>query len=106
MHRSFFEGSGENMSRSIAARNAASVLPEPVGARSRVERPATIGGQPFACAAVGAAKEASNQRRTAGRKRSRGSGRRVTGAFSLFCHPEERSDEGSVVLRSGATKDL
>ena len=67
------------MRRSIAARNAASVLPEPVGARSSVERPPAMGGHPFTCAAVGAAKDASNQRRTAGRNASSGSGRRVTG---------------------------
>jgi hypothetical protein len=84
------------MRRSIAARNAASVLPDPVGARSSVERPATIGGHPLACAAVGAAKDASNQRRTAGRKRSRGSTRRVTGTFSPFGHSEEQSDEESL----------
>ena len=69
------------MRRSIAARKAASVLPEPVGARSSVERPSAIGGQPFTCAAVGEAKEASNQRRTAGWNAASGSGRRVTGAF-------------------------
>ena len=69
------------MRRSIAARKAASVLPEPVGARRSVERPSTMGGQPFAWAAVGAANEASNQRRTAGRNAASGSGRLVTGAF-------------------------
>jgi hypothetical protein len=90
----------------MAVRNAASVLPEPVGARRSVDRPATIGGHPFVCAAVGAAKDASNQRRTAGRKRSRGSGFRVTGAFSPYCHSGERCDEESAVLRSVVTKDL
>ena len=67
------------MRRSIAARKAASVFPEPVGARRSVERPAEIAGHPFTCAGVGAAKDASNQRRTAGRNASSGSGRRVTG---------------------------
>jgi hypothetical protein len=75
------------MSRSIAARNAASVFPDPVGARSSVERPETIGGHPFAWAAVGRANDVSNQRRTAGRNESRGSARRVTRAFS----PHRRS---------------
>ena len=41
---------------SIAARNAASVLPEPVGAAIRTFRPALIAGQASACAGVGAAK--------------------------------------------------
>ena len=68
-----FGGSGENMSRSIAARNAASVLPEPVGARRSVESPARIGGQPFACARVGAANDPENQRRTGSRKAASGS---------------------------------
>jgi hypothetical protein len=70
------------MRRSIAARKAASVFPEPVGARRSVERPSRIGGHPFAWAAVGAANDASNQRRTAGRKSASESERRVTGAFS------------------------
>ena len=67
------------MRRSIPARNAASVFPEPVGASSSVERPARIGGQPFLCAAVGSAKEARNQSRTAGWKPARGS--LLTAAF-------------------------
>src|SRR3569832_24021 len=37
----------------MAARKAASVLPDPVGARSSVDRPATIGAHPFTCAGVG-----------------------------------------------------
>ena len=40
-------------SRSIATRNAASVLPEPVGAATSVCSPATIRGQPSRCASVG-----------------------------------------------------
>ena len=50
-----------NISLSIAVKKAASVLPDPVGARSRVLLPARIGGHPSACARVGEAKEASNQ---------------------------------------------
>ena len=53
-------------SPSIAARNAASVLPEPVGAAISTCRPAWIAGQASACAAVGAAKLRSNQAATAG----------------------------------------
>ncbi len=62
-----------NIRRSIAARNAASVLPEPVGASSSVERPSRIGGQPRAWAAVGAAKAPRNHSCTAGRNPRSGS---------------------------------
>ena len=50
----------------MAARNAASVLPEPVGAAISTWRPAWIAGHAFACAGVGAAKVRLNQRATAG----------------------------------------
>ena len=55
---------------SIAARKAASVLPEPVGAAIRVWRPALIAGQASAWAGVGAAKLSANQAATAGWKSS------------------------------------
>src|SRR5277367_2745611 len=51
---------------SIAARKAASVLPEPVGAAMRVWRPALIAGHASACAGVGEAKVSANQFATAG----------------------------------------
>ena len=51
---------------SIAARKAASVLPDPVGAAISVCRPAWIAGHACACAGVGAAKLRSNQAATAG----------------------------------------
>src|ERR1700729_2582128 len=51
---------------SIAARKAASVLPDPVGAAMRVWRPALIAGQASACAGVGEAKLSANQFATAG----------------------------------------
>src|SRR5579863_9570271 len=51
---------------SIAARKAARVLPDPVGAAMRVWRPALIKGQASACAGVGAAKLSANQPATAG----------------------------------------
>jgi hypothetical protein len=57
-------GASGNISLSSAARNAASVLPEPVGANSSVERPVAMEAQPLVCAGVGAAKDPSNQRRT------------------------------------------
>ncbi len=53
-------------SASIAARNAASVLPEPVGAATSACRPALIAGHASSCAAVGAAKADANQARVAG----------------------------------------
>src|SRR5437764_15429339 len=45
-------------------RNAAKVLPEPVGARIRVESPRAIAGQPSSWGLVGAGKTASNHART------------------------------------------
>src|SRR5215212_6740169 len=56
--------SGSRARRSIPHRNAASVLPDPVGAQIRAFSPAVIGGHPFAWAGVGASNDASNQRRT------------------------------------------
>jgi len=50
----------------MAVRKAASVLPDPVGARRSVLLPDKMGGHPSACARVGEAKEASNQPLTGG----------------------------------------
>ena len=61
---------GARPRRSMAERNAASVLPEPVGASSRVWSPAPIAGQPCSCAPVGAAKLVSNHARVGAEKRS------------------------------------
>ncbi|MNP33822.1 hypothetical protein D3C76_1270830 [compost metagenome] len=55
----------------MAERKAVRVLPEPVGAATRVLRPARIAGQARRWAAVGAAKVARNQAATAGWKPSR-----------------------------------
>src|SRR5579884_3788234 len=52
----------------MAARKAARVLPEPVGAAISTCRPACIAGHASACAAVGAAKRDANQSATAGWK--------------------------------------
>ena len=52
-------------------RKAARVLPEPVGARSRVCSPREMASQPSSCARVGAAKLSRNQARAAGPKCSR-----------------------------------
>ncbi len=59
----------------MAARKAASVLPEPVGASSRVEAPSRMEGQPCTWAGVGAANAARNHAWVAaGWKRPSGSG--------------------------------
>ena len=50
----------------MADRNAASVLPLPVGAQISVCSPAVIGGHPWTWAAVGSGNDAANQARTAG----------------------------------------
>ena len=44
--------------RSIPQRNAARVLPEPVGAQISVFAPVAMTGQPAVCAGVGPAKDA------------------------------------------------
>src|SRR5262245_1664023 len=51
-------------------RKAASVLPEPVGAKIRVCSPRAIAGHPCSGAAVGDGKLASNQARTGGENTS------------------------------------
>ena len=65
--------SGSRASRSIPQRNAASVLPEPVGAQISVLAPVAIAGQPAACAGVGPSKERSNQARVRSLNAARGS---------------------------------
>src|SRR5579863_1063230 len=50
----------------MLARNAASVLPDPVAAAISVSRPCTISGQPPDCADVGASYVRSNQALTTG----------------------------------------
>ena len=47
-------------------RNAASVLPEPVGAEISVCDPVAMAGQACACTAVGSANAFANQSRTRG----------------------------------------
>src|SRR5580658_5660076 len=56
---------------SIAARNAAKVLPDPVGAATSTLRPDWIAGHAWACAGVGASKVRVNHEATAGWKESR-----------------------------------
>ncbi len=56
------------VSRSSAHRNAASVLPDPVGADSSTCPPAAIAGHACRCAGVGASKALSSQDWTEGLK--------------------------------------
>lgn len=58
-------------------RNAARVLPEPVGAQISALAPLEIAFQPPAWAGVGPSKEASNQRRTGALKGVSGSESRL-----------------------------
>src|SRR5260221_7350089 len=57
---------GAWMRASIAERNAASVLPDPVGAMRSVLSPCLMTGQACACAGVGSGNEVRNHSRTAG----------------------------------------
>ena len=57
----------------MAHRNAASVLPDPVGAMTRVFFPPAMASHASACAAVGAANVPVNHSRVSGLKRSSGS---------------------------------
>src|SRR4051812_42666839 len=82
-------------SRSTAWRNAASVLPEPVGAMTSVSRPSAMASHAPVCAAVGSANDDSNHARVAGEKRSRV----VTYPFS------PRPPTGSVLSRSADAGD-
>ena len=84
--------SARSASRSIAKRNAASVLPEPVGARISVWSPRAIDTQPSRWAGVGSSNVASNHARTAGEKTSSVTGTpyphlRTTGEPPLGCGP-------------------
>lgn len=57
----------------MADRNAANVLPEPVGATTSVWFPAAMEAQAPICAPVGAANEAANHSRTSGENGASGS---------------------------------
>ena len=65
-HRRAGGGGAANIRRSRHHKNAASVLPLPVGARISVESPRAIAGQPSSCGRVGASNAAVNHSRTAG----------------------------------------
>src|SRR5262249_17993980 len=69
-------GAGLRSRSSSAVRNAASVLPEPVGAAMSVWRPSRIAAQPCSWAGVGVPRVSENQRWMAGWKDSRDMSRR------------------------------
>ncbi len=68
-------GRGSRLSRSRLQRNAARVLPLPVGAWIRVWRPAAILAQPPVCAGVGASKAERNHSATGAPNGASGSSR-------------------------------
>src|ERR1700743_958989 len=63
-------------------RNAANVLPEPVGAEMSVGLPARIGGQPCSCGSVGVSKRRTNHSWTTGCAQARLSEIATRGALS------------------------
>src|SRR4029079_12324866 len=66
--------SDSSSSALMAVRNAARVLPEPVGAAISVCRPSAIDSQPRNCADVGSPTSVVNHRRTRGWKPSKAMG--------------------------------
>src|SRR3954447_16471228 len=66
-------GGGSAASRSRDQRNAAKVLPEPVGATTRASRPEAMACQAPRCAGVGSWKAPANQARVAAENPANGS---------------------------------
>src|SRR6202041_1383403 len=62
----------------MQARNAASVLPDPVGAEIKVVRPARMCGQPCSCGSVGVPKRCTNHSATRGWAQASEEGKEVT----------------------------
>src|ERR1044072_3859852 len=74
----------------MAARKAAKVLPDPVGAAISTFRPCLICGQASPCAGVGEAKVFSNQLVTAGWKRRARSMQGEYKVNAVAFHPNSR----------------
>src|SRR5262245_25440921 len=99
-------GRGWDTRRSMPHRKAASVLPDPVGARMSVWSPAAIAGHPSDWAAVGAGKLVENQAWTAGEHGAISTDQRYRGGVTVspwgrrpvVRHPEreERDPTGPV----------
>src|ERR1700735_313561 len=77
-------------SRSMQARNAASVFPEPVGAQMSVVLSLRIWGQPCSCGSVGVPNFETNHSRTSGCAHSRPDGDGAAKAVSLMICLQER----------------
>src|SRR5271154_7600878 len=77
-------------SRSMQARNAASVFPEPVGAQISVVLSPRICGQPCSCGSVGVPNLETNHSRTRGCAHSRPVGDGTAKAVSLMICLQER----------------
>ena len=85
---------GENISRSIAARNAASVLPEPVGASSSVEPPRAIGPASPVCAGVGRERLRTSAAPAPESRRGRRYRRGHRGSISASARPPSTARQG------------
>src|SRR5205807_8482161 len=84
-------------SRSRKTRNAASVLPEPVGATTSALRPAASAGHARSWARVGRPKVSSNQPRATGPRTSRASEEEVTrGCYDLATTGSSRAGHDGV----------
>src|SRR5580693_10336321 len=68
----------------MQARNAASVLPDPVGAEINVVRPASMCGHPCSCGSVGGPNRCTNHSATRGWAQAREEGKEVT--TEIFYH--------------------
>src|ERR1017187_3986941 len=84
-------------SRSIQARNAARVFPEPVGAQISADRFWRMWGQPNSCGSVGVPNLLRNQARTSGCAQSRAPGSMVsrTERFSISITLGVQASRGS-----------
>ena len=82
-HRDGKGGAGENITRLRHQRNAASVLPLPVGASMRVDSPRAIAGQPSCCGVVGEGNVLANHSVTAGWNISRAARRDISASWWL-----------------------
>ena len=82
----------DEASRSMAHRNAASVLPDPVGAMTSVLSPSAMADHASACAAVGAAKVPVNHSRVSALKRPSDC---VIPASLRSCPPVRSSSHGA-----------
>src|SRR5436190_7987481 len=80
----------------MAERNAARVLPEPVGAATSTCRPALMAGHACACASVGRGKRSLNQRSTEG----------WNAGIGLIRTRAQKSDIAPRARRSGWTSSL